>query len=168
MSTPEPTRMMRRLATRRALGAGDVPPEALMTEEDEDNLTVFEADVAAVTEVLEEEVAAIRAGRIDAVTDLYPRKAELLKRIELLMPVVEPFLRARIESDAALHARLGALKAAVEADGALLERISGATTTIVREIDKIRDRHSLNGLYSKRGERVGDPSAPRRGIDKTL
>lgn len=168
MTDTVPNRMLRRLAMRRAHGSGDVPPEVLMTDEDDANLAVFEADVAAVTEVLEEEIAAIRAGRIEEVSSLYPRKAELLKRIEVLMPVVEPFLRARIETEPDLRARLSALKSAVADDGALLERISDATTRIVREIDKIRDRHSLNGLYSKSGERRAEAGGPRRSIDKSL
>lgn len=161
--TPEPGRLSRRIAARRAHG------DALqMTEEDVQNLALFEADVAAVTRVLEEEIAAIAAGRIEEVPEIYPRKAELLHRIEVLMPVVEPFLKIRIDADPDLRGRLVALKAAVSQDGALLERISDATTAIVREIDKIRDRHSLNGLYGKRGERRTDPSRTPRGIDKTL
>lgn len=161
--TPEPGRLARRIAARRAHGG--VAP---MSDEDAQNLAQFDADIAAVTEVLRTEIAAIEAGHIDAVTELYPRKADLLKRIEVLMPVVEPFLSARIDTDPELRDRLAALKAAVSEDGALLERISEATTAIVREIDKIRDRHSLNGLYGKRGERRADPSQPPRGIDKTL
>ncbi|WP_102223659.1 hypothetical protein [Acidimangrovimonas sediminis] len=165
--TPVPGRLSRRIAARRA-GGGEAGPDALMTDEDAANLARFEEDMEAVTAVLSTEIAAIEAGRIEEVTALYPEKAALLKRIEVLMPVVEPFLRARIETDPGLRARLVALKQAVGQDGALLARMSEATSQIVREIDKIRDRHSLNGLYGKRGERRGDPARPAAGIDKTL
>lgn len=140
----------------------------IMSDEDGRNLAEFEADTIAVTKLLRAEISAIRSGSLEAVTELYSKKAELLKRIELLMPVVEPFLKDRIGSDAGLAARLLDLKRAVQEDSALLQRMSAATSDIVHDIEKIRDRHSLNGLYGKSGRRVTGPGPDRRRIDKTI
>ncbi|TMV72715.1 hypothetical protein FGG78_29560 [Thioclava sp. BHET1] len=168
MSSPEPSRFRKRIEARRAqiaAGLGDAVP---MTEEDRANLSAFEADMLSVTGLLNKEVAAIAEGRFEAVNELYERKAELLKRIEFLMPVVEPFLRQRLDEDEELRGRLRSLKAAVQEDSALLARMSAATSEIVRELDKIRDRHSLKGLYGKSGRRLSDSTSDPRLIDKTI
>ncbi|WP_127900758.1 hypothetical protein [Solirhodobacter olei] len=165
----EMSRFSRRIAARRALGpeAGALPT-AVMTEEDRRNIANFEADAGAVTALLRREVAAIQAGKLDAVTELYEQKTALLKRMEVLMPVVEPFLKVRLAEDEALRERLAALNAAVQEDSALLERMSSATSQIVGDLEKIRDRHSLKGLYGKSGKRVTGPEDKRRRIDKTI
>ncbi|MFC2970553.1 hypothetical protein [Acidimangrovimonas pyrenivorans] len=163
MQSPEPSRFRKRLEARRA-GA---PAEA-MTDEDRQGLAAFESDIVAVTELLQDEIAAIGAGDLDRVGGLYERKAELLKRIELRMPVVELFLRDRLAGDDPLRARFAAFRAAVEEDSALLDRMSQATAEIVREIEKIRDRHSLNGLYGKSGQKLGEEAGAQRQIDKTI
>ena len=164
MQTPEPSRFKRRLQARR----GGQPDSAVMTEEDGRTLAGFEADLVAVTDLLHAEIDAIGAGALETVTELYDRKAELLKRIELKMPVVEPFLRDRLDAPGALRDRVAAFRDAVEEDSLLLERMSQATAAIMREIEKIRDRHSLNGLYGKRGQKVIDGAGTRQQIDKTI
>jgi hypothetical protein len=164
----ELSRFTRRISARRARAAAGDRGGMVMTEEDSRNMASFEADAAAATELLAREVAAIRAGNLEAVAEIYERKAALLKRIELLMPVVEPFLKARLEQDEGLKARLGALNDAVQEDSVLLERMTAATSEILRDLEKIRDRHSLNGLYGKSGKRVTEPGAKRRQIDKTI
>lgn len=164
MQSPEPSRFRKRLEARR----DGAQAEAAMTDEDRQGLAEFESDITAVTDLLQDEIAAIGAGDLDAVGTLYERKAELLKRIELQMPVVEPFLRDRLTGDDPLRARFTAFRAAVEEDSELLDRMSQATGEIVREIEKIRDRHSLNGLYGKSGQKVGEEIGAQRQIDKTI
>lgn len=168
MATAETSRFRARIEARRARAAAGIPAGPVPTAEDDRNLADFEADTVAVTELLQSEIAAIRAGKLDLVTELYPRKAALLKRIELLLPVVEPFLKDKVRRDARLAEGLAALKRAVQEDSALLERMSVATGEIVRDIEKIRDRHSLNGLYGKSGRRVTGPGSDLRKIDKTI
>jgi hypothetical protein len=50
----------------------------------------------------------------------------------------------------------------------VVERITAATSAVAREIEKIRDRHSLNGLYASDGRKRGAGSAPRQRIDESL
>lgn len=168
MAKAEASRFRRRIAARRERAAAGLEPGPVLTDEDSHNLQEFEADTETVTALLQQEIQAIRAGRLETVMELYPRKAELLKRIELLMPVVEPFLKERIPGDLELAGRIAALKAAVQEDSALLERMSEATAAIVRDMEKIRNRHSLDGIYGKSGRRVTGVGADHRRIDKTL
>ena len=57
---------------------------------------------------------------------------------------------------------------AVQEGRALLQRMSSATSQIVGDLENIRDRHSLKGLYGKSGKRVTGPEDKRRRIDKTI
>ncbi len=168
MDKADGSRLRQRIETRRARMAAGLDPGPVPTEEDARNLRQFDADTRAVTALLEDEIAAIRTGRLETVTELYPRKADLLKRIELVMPVIEPFLRARIGTDAGLRDRLAALRRAVQEDSGLLEHMAETTAEIVRDIKKICNRHSLDGLYGKSGRRVTGAGAEPRAIDKTI
>lgn len=164
----EGTRFRRRIAERRARAAAGLGEGPLPSEEDDRNLASFQEDAREVTALLREEIAAIHAGRLDSVTALFPRKAALLKRIELLMPVVEPFLKEQLRSDRALADRLSEMKAAVREDCELIERMSLALADVIRDIEKIRNRHSLDGIYEKSGRRVTGAAADLRQIDKTI
>jgi hypothetical protein len=46
--------------------------------------------------------------------------------------------------------------------------MSVAAGTIVREIEKAQNRHSLNGLYGKSGRRIGADGSRSRALDKEL
>lgn len=140
----------------------------MLTTEDHDNMAAFEAQVDAVSALLAEEIAEIGAGRLEAVGDYHDSKADLLKRIELKLPVIEPFLSAAVETRPELREKIQRLRALVQQESALLDRMVEAMTAIVDEIARIRDRHSLNGLYEKSGRRLADNVATRVRIDKDL
>lgn len=175
MSSPNPsprppetsTRFGRRLSERQAAQAnGDPPPAA--TAEDSANMTDFEACLGELETLLGAEIGAIAAGDLARVEALFPAKAECLQRIELKLPVVEPFLADSLAADPALRARLAALRETVAEDMALLERMAAATRAIAREYRKIQDRHSLDGLYEKTGRKLGPRGAASRRIDENL
>ncbi len=165
----EPSRFARRLAQRRALAAEDGAVDGpVPTAEERAALAAFAEDLEAVTALLHREIAAIGAGALEEVGALYGAKTALLERIALRAPLAEPFLGSKVAEVLDLRGRLGALKDAVAEDSALLERMAQATDTIVREVEKIRDRHSLRGLYGKSGRPLHEPAAPRRQVDKTI
>lgn len=163
MAEETPSRFRKRMQARRDDISADGP---VLTEEDDANLAAFEANIDATLDLLHEEIAAIEAGHLDRVTELYDRKADLLKRIELKIPVIEPFLEASEHAAPTLREKLRQLKVAVQDNSVLLSRMSDATRDIVREIEKIRNRHSLDGLYGKSGKPVTGQDGPQMHIDK--
>lgn len=163
MAEETPSRFRKRMQARRDDISADGP---VLTEEDDANLAAFEANIDATLDLLHEEIAAVDAGHLDRVTELYDRKADLLKRIELKIPVIEPFLEASEHAAPTLREKLRQLKVAVQDNSVLLSRMSDATRDIVREIEKIRNRHSLDGLYGKSGKPVTGQDGPQMHIDK--
>lgn len=140
----------------------------LLTDEDTANLDEFASLITEATNILNQEIAAISDGSFAAISDLYDRKSTILKNIELRIPLVQPFLVSGHIQASSIAAKLGELKAAVTKDSALLERMAMAAGTIVKEIKRATERHSLKGLYGKSGQILTETTQGRMKIDKCL
>ncbi|MGR3814001.1 MAG: hypothetical protein ACU0AU_07910 [Cognatishimia activa] len=138
------------------------------TELDLQNIDAFASKISEAVSVLKQEIAGINDGQLNIVSELYNQKAGILKWLELKMPLIEPFMNDDAVKARRLPDRLAELKEAVSENNALLSRMSVAAGTIVREIEKAQNRHSLNGLYGKSGRRIGADSSRSRALDKEL
>ena len=138
------------------------------TELDLQNIDAFASKISEAVSVLKQEIAGINDGQLNIVSELYNQKAGILKWLELKMPLIEPFMNDDAVKARRLPDRLAELKEAVSENNALLSRMSVAAGTIVREIEKAQNRHSLNGLYGKSGRRIGADDSRSRALDKEL
>ncbi|WP_339402830.1 hypothetical protein [Cognatishimia coralii] len=138
------------------------------TELDLQNIDAFASKISEAVSVLKQEIAGINDGQLNIVSELYNKKAGILKWLELKMPLIEPFMNDDAVKARRLPDRLAELKEAVSENNALLSRMSVAAGTIVREIEKAQNRHSLNGLYGKSGRRIGADGSRSRALDKEL
>lgn len=138
------------------------------TELDLQNIDAFACKISEAVSVLKQEIAGINDGQLNIVSELYNQKAGILKWLELKMPLIEPFMNDDAVKARRLPDRLAELKEAVSENNALLSRMSVAAGTIVREIEKAQNRHSLNGLYGKSGRRIGADGSRSRALDKEL
>lgn len=138
----------------------------VLTAEDEANIAAFTAKVGETVELLNQEVAALTEGRFHVVSELFERKASLLKWLELRVPLVEPFLQHEVAKSRGLPERLADLQRAVSEDSAMLKRMATAAGTIVREIRKASERSGLGGLYGKSGQKIGGQDGGRLRIDR--
>lgn len=152
MTTSRNLKLGSRIAARRSAGGSRTTP----TSEDIQNIVEFSRRLDAATEILSEEVAAINEGRLDAVSDLFEKKAAALKWLEIRMPVIEPFLDHEIVATTKLQEKLTNLRQVATEDSELLERMAIAARTIVREMEKASSRNSLDGLYGKSGQKLSD------------
>lgn len=155
-------RIGERMEARRGAEAGG----AVLTPEDLANLDGFVAKVSEAVTLLNQEIAAIGDGRLGVVSELFDQKAAILKWLELRMPLVEPFLKHPEAQARQLPGRLAELQQAVAEDSALLSRMATAAGTIVREIEKATNRNSLNGLYGKSGQKIGNTPDREMRIDR--
>lgn len=162
------SRFKLRMDLRRTLGGKGHADAAVLIDKDTQALTEFEANLDEVIVLLRQEIDAINKGQLETVSDLFDRKSDLLKKIELKIPIVQPFLEAKFAERPEFKKKISMLKAMVHEDSDLLSRMSLATSTIAREIEKIQDRHSLNGSYEKSGKRVGNATSARMKIDKNI
>lgn len=138
------------------------------TDLDIQNIDAFTTKLTEAVSLLKQEIAGINEGKLNIVSELYNQKASILKWLELKMPLVEPFMNDDAVRARRLPDRLAELKDAVSENNALLSRMSVAAGTIVREIEKAQQRHSLSGLYGKSGRRIGADSSRSRTLDKEL
>lgn len=153
---PVTSRLGLRLRARRRAGGG----ASSLTDEDRDNLQRFESLLSQTLDLLAAENAALELGDIGAVAGLYEEKARLLKTLELHQPCVEPFLREGGDHTTTLRDLIRELSDQLQVNGRLLKGMAEASRAIVDEVERVRTRQSLHGLYDKTGQ-----LRPTEGLD---
>lgn len=157
------SRIAARFQERRSRAAqGERPP---LTADDESNITDFSETTLGLIKLLLAENEALRRADVDAVAGYFPQKQDLLRRIEIRQPVIEPFLRESAEVTEALRLRIHELAQVIEENSRLLASMAEAAQMMRGELDRVRDRHSLKGMYDKSGQKATTAGAKRRGLD---
>jgi flagellar biosynthesis/type III secretory pathway chaperone len=118
--------------------------------------------------LLHDEIAAIAAGQLEIVRDLYPQKVAMLAELEESTATVEARLVIGGPVAAELREKLESLHALIRKDHALLERMTEATGRAARELARIRDRHGLGGLYEASGSRRKQDVASLPQVDQSI
>lgn len=139
-----------------------------LTDEDRQHIQSYADKLDAAIDLVREEIAAIGKGHLSAVSTMYVKKSELLKWLELRAPVVEPFLNEDIAKDAGLPTKLATFKSVLEEDSELLQRMAGVAASIAREIQKVMNRDSLDGLYGKSGQKLSNAEASKLRLDQKI
>ena len=155
-----------RLRQRKSLTAGDDDPG--MTAVDEDNLARFGDLIREAVVLLEEENQALEAGDVAQVAARFEAKKEILKSLELQQPVVEPFLASKGVRASDLREIIARLSAVLKRNSELLDGMAAASRTIIKEVERIRSRNSLDGLYDKSGQLRQEAQAPTQRIETKL
>jgi len=137
-----------------------------LTDEDKANLDAFAETLLETIELLKTEIAAIHDGHLDIVSDLYERKSNLMKWLELKTPLIEPFLSHPSTHENKIPDYLKELKNTVAEDGELLSRMSIAARSVVRELEKANSRNKLTGIYGKSGQKLGAENDGNLRIDR--
>ncbi|WP_370162306.1 hypothetical protein [Limimaricola soesokkakensis] len=139
-----------------------------MTQETESQPSGLEAEIAELVALLEAEIAEIRAGDLAGVTARLERKSELAARIEAARPEIEAGLAAGDDAAQELRERLDALADLIARDAAMLERMRATTGAVARDLERLRDRHGLGGLYGANGNRSTKDTLSRAPMDKSV
>jgi hypothetical protein len=139
-----------------------------LTTEDHRNLGEYAAKLDEATALIREEIAAIIQGRLGVVNEFYAQKAELLKWLELRAPTVEPFLTKPVAQEHGLPGKLATFKTVLQEDGDLLKRMANVAASISREIEKVMNRDSLDGIYGKSGEKLSKSGKADMRLDHEI
>lgn len=118
--------------------------------------------------LLRDEIAAIGQGQLARVEELFPRKAELLGEIETAFGSGKKYFDGDDAQSQKLRRKLDDLRDLIHTDLALLKRMTEATGDVAREIERIRDRQSLRGLYDRDGTPKEGPVTPSQRFDKSI
>jgi hypothetical protein len=139
-----------------------------LTQDDEQNIEKFEKLVVETNALLDRENDALSKGDVSKVAEFFQTKQNLLKSLELRQPVVEPFLRKKVPEIDSLRGQVRALSENLQRNGELLEGMAQASTSIVSEVERLRRRQGLEGLYDKSGQLRTDVMIEGRRIQKNL
>lgn len=150
-----------KMSDRRKAAAQGAP-----TERDVQNIDDFTAKIGDAVTLLRTEITAINEGNLNVVTELFEEKSSILKWLELRMPLVEPFMKGDLALTRKLPDRLSEFQDVVAENSSLLSRMATAAGTVAREIEKATQRHSLNGLYGKSGQKISDAKTEKLTIDR--
>lgn len=159
-----PTSALSRLGIR--LGerkARNGPDSSGLTQEDEDNIKGFEGVLSDTLDLLRKENKALVAKDIGVVASYFEEKAKLLETLERRQPTVEPFLSVDVPAVAQLRKLVRDLADQLELNERLLRGMAEASRTILSEIEHLRSRQSLKGVYDKTGQLRGDVSVKSLG-----
>ena len=116
------------------------------------NMTAAVTVVDRLSRLLRDEIAAISAGKLAVVNEIFPEKSKLLGEVEEVFAMPRPLLEEHPRA-AELRHKLEELRELIAQDFALLEKMTEATGAVIEELDRIRDRHSLSGIYGPDGEK---------------
>ena len=124
--------------------------------------------VDRLSRLVHDEIAAIGTGKLETVRELYPQKLALMQELEASADRVEKQL-AQGGSDARkLQDKLQALQVLLQKDHELLERMTAATGRVAKELARIRDRHSLGGLYESSGSLRNSDVPKAQQVDQSI
>ena len=155
-----------RMAERRELMSRETGQGFAPTEDDKTQMTLFLEAVDRMCELLEKENSAIKSGSLDVVTELYEMKKEGLGVIESKATIIDTFLKSKSFPDA--EPKIKRLNELVHENGKLLERMSSAASSIASQIKKIRDKHTLDGIYEKTGKKMSESQKYSSKLDQKL
>lgn len=161
MTSDGKSRFKQRMEARREADAG-------LSETDRETVACYADCVEQLIALLEEEETVLKEGRIDALEGVFERKAEVVRLMEIKMPIVEMLISKDTDEIVELRERSLVLRDRAAQVSLVVERITAATSAVAREIEKIRDRHSLNGLYASDGRKRGSTGPSRQRIDESL
>ena len=145
-------------------GASDAP--IALTAEDEANVEAYVGKIKETIAILQKEIAAIKNGELEVISNIFDEKSKVLKWLELRTPLVEPFLKHEIAQNLNIKRHLADLKKNIEEDGAMLSRMAVAARTILREVEKINNRNGLGGIYGKSGQKMSGNTNGTLRIDR--
>ncbi|MBY6093036.1 hypothetical protein [Maritimibacter alkaliphilus] len=121
-----------------------------------------------LTKLLRDEIAAIGAGRLEEVNKLFPKKAALLERLQEASPALEKAAQEEGAAAERLRDKFRTLQDLIRSDLAILERMTHATGEIAKELSRLRERQSLNGLYGSSGTTRQEVVAAATQVDQTI
>lgn len=139
-----------------------------LTDEDQRNVSEFTAKLDEAIDLLQAEVADITSGKIETVSQRYEHKSQLLKWLELRLPLVEPFVQDPIVQKFEIPKKLAKLREVASEDSQLLTRMASAARAVVREIEKASSRNELTGLYGKSGKRLAKEGSGTVSLNRSL
>jgi hypothetical protein len=137
-------------------------------------LTDTFGQIAALTELLEREIAALEKAELDVVAELLPQKTALATALEAKEADIATALAGDGAEAKMLRMRIARLKDLLARDGELVGRMAGAMRDVASELTRLAERDSLASTYDATGAQVpkngknGAKIGNDKAIDKSL
>ncbi len=126
-------------------------------------------EIEKALRLFEREIEAIAAGDLNAIEALRPQKHDMLIRLEESQEAIQTALASDQAGASALRDNIHNLQKLTAESERQLRRLSEAAGEVLQELQRIRDRHSLKGLYSGSGRTVaGTNHSVGPQLDKSI
>jgi chromosome segregation ATPase len=139
-----------------------------MTRQDTPMPTACLGAIDELVDLLKTEIENIERGNFQKIGELFQKKRELVARIESCVPKLKEELHPETKTARLLRERLATLRAILEEDIGIVERMAVAASDLADEIERIRKRHSLSGIYGAKGDKKADPLSPPARLDQSM
>lgn len=140
-----------------------------MTDPVESNPANATGAIAAALKLFEREIAAIGRGDMDTIEALRPEKEQMLERLDEARDAIEAGLAADGDSAVALRQDIHRLQKLTAESERQLRYLAEAAGEVLAELQRIRDRHSLKGIYGGSGQPVTETNQPGSSrMDKSI
>jgi hypothetical protein len=148
------------------ISQGENISEYTPNDYDKEQFELFVNNLDNMIEILKLENFAIHSGDLDTVNKLHEDKKDGLRQLEIKTPIIEEYMK--FKNDPGVKEKIGFLKELIDNNGILLERMSFAARNITYEINKIQNKHSLDGLYEKSGRKIEENFTINKKLDQNL
>lgn len=142
---------LRQLNENRRSRKEDPPREPVPLDENLEAIQEFEGLLDETIALIDLENRALEAGETARVAMYFKRKEELLGLLSLREGAVAAFIRGEHPDNYAIKEKLRLLSGELKTNANLLSGVASASHTILAEVDRIRKRQSLEGVYDKDG-----------------
>ena len=166
MNQPRKTLKERMAEKRKLIDSGIENIENIPSSDENTQMSFFLESIDRMCDLLKKENNSIKSGNLDIINELFEMKKEGLRIIENRSPIVEHLINHVNFPEA--PEKIKTLKELVDENGVLLERMNAAAKTISSELKKIKNKHSLNGLYEKTGRKINQGNISENKLDQNL
>jgi len=166
MNQPRKTLKERMAEKRKLIDSGHEISENTLSNDEKNQMSFFLESIDRMCDLLKKENNSIKSGNLDIINELFEMKKEGLRTIENKAPLVEHLINS--DSFPESPKKIKELKMLVDENGVLLERMNAAAKVISSELNKIKNKHSLNGLYEKTGKKINQGHISDNKLDQNL
>ena len=128
----------------------------------------FQVDLDQLTELLEQEIAAAKAGELELVNELMDEKKLLVDKLLAAGPLISKKLGENEPSSSDLREGLVRLRDLMNQDKRIIERVVATLREVASQVLGDSPNKNLGGLYDAKGQKKKQKSENPRAFDLSL
>lgn len=128
----------------------------------------FLNDIKLLIELLEQEIAIIQEGDLNALSKILPQKADLVGKLESKAAELEDLISLEHDQANELRDSLRELRGLMRRDTRIISRMASSVRDVLRDVFGHGERGDLEGLYDANGQLNASSRSISERIDRSL